>query len=244
MKIYQHEIFFPLRTTGTRKEQKTPVLSGAIKTNLQKINHEWKNIGMWFPEILVLLDCDIKEEALEILEFIKEHKLKCLVMHGEKGINFLFKSKLRMPQKELESNFNNYKITYKYNYTIIKLGDFEGERLDRSFDYDLTELDYLPIQLMPSDTDIIRAENKSIYGEEEKTNKLYIPNYQGRKIMEHYNVGHWIRRGSRWLTICPFHNDHSPSMVINRGGYSARCFVCAKSFYIEDFLALEKGGGN
>lgn len=46
------------------------------------------------------------------------------------------------------------------------------------------------------------------------------------EIARRYLPGELRRQGSRWVTRCPFHEDHSPSLVIFQNGW--RCFGCGE----------------
>jgi DNA primase len=47
-----------------------------------------------------------------------------------------------------------------------------------------------------------------------------------------------VRTGSRWKALCPFHNDHNPSLEINPERQSFKCWACGAGGDIFTFVQL------
>ncbi|OPX85732.1 MAG: DNA primase [Pelotomaculum sp. PtaB.Bin117] len=48
------------------------------------------------------------------------------------------------------------------------------------------------------------------------------------EVARRYLPGELRQQGSRWVTCCPFHEDHSPSLVLYPDSNSWYCYGCSK----------------
>lgn len=52
-------------------------------------------------------------------------------------------------------------------------------------------------------------------------------------------IGHYVKltpKGNRWEGLCPFHDDHHPSLVVSPEKGTWRCFACGKGGDMFDFV--------
>ena len=52
-------------------------------------------------------------------------------------------------------------------------------------------------------------------------------------------IGHYLqihRKGRSYVALCPFHDDHSPSMSISEDRQIFKCFVCGKGGNVFTFV--------
>ena len=51
-----------------------------------------------------------------------------------------------------------------------------------------------------------------------------------------------VQKGKNYFAVCPFHDDHSPSMSISKDKQIFKCFVCGASgnviTFVEDYLNI------
>ena len=45
-----------------------------------------------------------------------------------------------------------------------------------------------------------------------------------------------VQKGKNYFAVCPFHDDHSPSMSISKDKQIYRCFVCGASGNVISFV--------
>ena len=44
------------------------------------------------------------------------------------------------------------------------------------------------------------------------------------------------KAGINYKAVCPFHNDHTPSLVVSKTRQTYHCFVCGKHGSVVDFI--------
>ena len=52
-------------------------------------------------------------------------------------------------------------------------------------------------------------------------------------------IGHYIeviKKGNGYVAMCPFHDDHNPSLSISRDKKIFKCFVCGEKGGVVEFL--------